>query len=211
MTKENSNVPAVTFKVRVPDPSNSKTNSCEIVPSTWAELTTDEIFKDKLVVVFSLPGAFTPTCSTFQLPGFELYAQDFYDIGVSDIYCISVNDSFVMNAWRDANNLKNVKVLPDEFIDKTEKKYEEFIEWWTENYELGVPVWHKGKVSREKWLDAAYGIKRLRGMINFARSEDWTRRLPEFREYLSKLDAMRGTDFRKTFPDMAYLMDDTDE
>ena len=105
----------------------------------------------------------------------------------------------------------NVKVLPREFLDKTEKKYEEFIEWWTENYELGVPVWHKGKVSREKWLDAAYGVKRLRGMINFARSEDWTRRLPEFREYLSKLDAMRGTDFRKTFPDMAYLMDDTDE
>ena len=113
MTKENSKVPAVTFKVRVPDPSSSKTNSCEIVPSTWAELTTDEIFKDKLVVVFSLPGAFTPTCSTFQLPGFELYAQDFYDVGVSDIYCVSVNDSFVMNAWRDANNLKNVKVLPD--------------------------------------------------------------------------------------------------
>ena len=72
-------------------------------------------------------------------------------------------------------------------------------------------MWHKGKVSREKWLDAAYGIKRLRGMINFARSEDWSRRLPEFREYLSKLDAMRGTDFRTTFPEMAYLMDEPDE
>ena len=113
MTKENNNVPNVTFKVRVPDPSNSETNSCEIVPSKWADLTTDEIFKDKLIVVFSLPGAFTPTCSTFQLPGFEQKAQDFYDLGVSEIYCVSVNDSFVMNAWRDANNLKNVKVLPD--------------------------------------------------------------------------------------------------
>ena len=113
MTKENSNVPAVTFKVRVQDKSSSETNSCEIVPSKWATLTTDEIFKDKLIVVFSLPGAFTPTCSTFQLPGFEQKAQDFYDVGVSDIYCISVNDSFVMNAWRDANNLKNIKVLPD--------------------------------------------------------------------------------------------------
>ena len=112
MTKENNNVPNVTFKVRVPDAS-AEANACEIMPSTWGELTTDEIFKDKLIVVFSLPGAFTPTCSTFQLPGFEQKAQDFYDIGVSDIYCVSVNDSYVMNAWRDANNLKNVKVLPD--------------------------------------------------------------------------------------------------
>ena len=77
MTKENNNVPNVTFKVRVPDAS-AEANSCEIMPSTWGELTTDEIFKDKLIVVFSLPGAFTPTCSTFQLPGFEQKAQDFY-------------------------------------------------------------------------------------------------------------------------------------
>jgi hypothetical protein len=105
----------------------------------------------------------------------------------------------------------NVKVLPREFLDKTEKKYEEFIEWWTENYELGVPTWHKGKVSKEKWLDAAYGIKRLRGMINFARSEDWTRRLPEFREYINTLDEQRGTDFRKTFPEMAYLLDEPED
>jgi len=102
----------------------------------------------------------------------------------------------------------NVKVLPDEFLDKTEAKYEEFIEWWTENWELGVPSWHKGKVTKEQWLDASYGIKRLRGMISFARSEDWSQRLPEFREYLTKLDDMRGTDFRKTFPEMAYLMDE---
>lgn len=105
----------------------------------------------------------------------------------------------------------NVKVLPREFLDKCEEKYEEFIEWWTENWELGVPTWHKGKVTKEQWLDASYGIKRLRGMINFARSEDWTRRLPEFREYITKLDAHRGTDFRKTFPEMAYLLDETKE
>ncbi len=102
----------------------------------------------------------------------------------------------------------NVKVLPDEFIDQCEAKYEEFIEWWTENWELGVPSWHKGNVTKEQWLDAPYGIKRLRGMINFARSEDWSRRLPEFREYLTKLDEQRGTDFRKTFPEMSYLLDE---
>lgn len=119
MSKENNNVPAVTFMVRVPDP-NAKSNACEIVPSSWSKLHTDAIFNNKKVVVFSLPGAFTPTCSTFQLPGFEQDAQKFYDKGVDDIYCCSVNDSFVMNAWRDANNLKNVKVLPDgngEFTD----------------------------------------------------------------------------------------------
>jgi hypothetical protein len=102
----------------------------------------------------------------------------------------------------------NVKVLPREFLDKTEAKYEEFIQWWTDNWELGIPSWHKGKVTKEKWLDAEYGVKRLRGMISFARSEDWTRRMPEFREYISKLDTLRGTDFRATFPEMAYLLDE---
>ncbi len=112
MTKENSTVPSVTFKVRVPSDS-AEPNSCEINPSTWADLTTDEIFLNKKVVVFSLPGAFTPTCSTYQLPGFEEKAPNFYVNGIDDIYCISVNDSFVMNTWRDTNKLKNVKVIPD--------------------------------------------------------------------------------------------------
>jgi len=102
----------------------------------------------------------------------------------------------------------NVKVLPRDFLDQCEAKYEEFIEWWTENWELGVPTWHKGKVTKEQWLEAEYGIKRLRGMINFARSEDWSRRMPEFREYITKLDEQRGTDFRATFPEMSYLLDE---
>jgi hypothetical protein len=102
----------------------------------------------------------------------------------------------------------NVKVLPNEFLDKTEAKYEEFITWWKENWELGVPSWHKGKVDYQTWEDASYGISRLRGMISFARSEDWSQRIPEFREYINKLDKLRGTDFRTTFPDMAYLLDE---
>ena len=77
MTRENSTVPSVTFKIRVPSDS-AEPNSCEINPSTWADLTTDEIFLNKKVIVFSLPGAFTPTCSTYQLPGFEEKAPDFY-------------------------------------------------------------------------------------------------------------------------------------
>jgi hypothetical protein len=132
--------------------------------------------------------------------------QDFHKINMWPFGAGGINYHFVY--W--PGHL-NVKVLPDEFIDKCEEKYEEFIDWWKENWELGVPSWHKGKVSYDKWEEASYGIKRLRGMISFARSEDWTQRLPQFREYLTKLDAIRGTDYRKTFPEMAYLMDDPKE
>ena len=110
--REMTTVPTVQFKVRVVDEYGTP-NACELKAHSWGSISTDEIFNGKKVVVFSLPGAFTPTCSTFQLPGFEAEAQKFYDRGIDDIYCISVNDSFVMNAWRDANNLSNVKVLPD--------------------------------------------------------------------------------------------------
>jgi MoaA/NifB/PqqE/SkfB family radical SAM enzyme len=101
----------------------------------------------------------------------------------------------------------NVKILPAWFKDEVERKYEEFIPWWEENWEKGVPTWHKGKVTQEQWRTASYGISRLRGMVNFMKSEDWSQRMPEFQEYITKLDQLRGTDFRKTFPDMAKLLD----
>ena len=63
--------------------------------------------------MLSLPGALTPTCSTYQLPGFENGFADFQAEGIDEIYCMSVNDSFVMNKWAEAQNLKNVKVIPD--------------------------------------------------------------------------------------------------
>jgi len=75
--------------------------------------TSSELFKDKRVVIFSLPGAFTPTCSAYQLPGFEEKYDDFKNLGVDEIYCISVNDGFVMNAWAQDQNIKNVKLIPD--------------------------------------------------------------------------------------------------
>jgi len=101
----------------------------------------------------------------------------------------------------------NVKILPAWFKDEIERKYEEFIPWWEENWEKGIPSWHKGKVTAEQWRSASYGISRLRGMINFAKSEDWSQRLPEFKEYITKLDVLRGTNFRKTFPEMSKLLD----
>lgn len=101
-------VPNVVFKTRVRDESIEGSN-----PYRWEDVTTTDLFAGKRVVVFSLPGAFTPTCSTYQLPGFEQNAQKFYDAGIDEIYCISVNDSFVMNCWAKDQGLENVKVIPD--------------------------------------------------------------------------------------------------
>ena len=75
--------------------------------------TTSELFDKKRVVIFSLPGAFTPTCSAFQLPGFELKYDEFTALGIDAIYCISVNDGFVMNAWAKDQNIEKVTLIPD--------------------------------------------------------------------------------------------------
>ncbi|MBY7649289.1 MAG: peroxiredoxin [Candidatus Liberibacter europaeus] len=79
----------------------------------WKDITTKDCFSGKRVLIFSLPGAFTPTCSTYQLPGFEKMYGDFLCEGIEEIYCISVNDSFVMNAWGKTLDINNVKLLPD--------------------------------------------------------------------------------------------------
>ena len=97
--KTNTIVPHVNFRVR------------EL--GDWVDKNTDDYFKGKKVVVFSLPGAFTPTCSNQQLPGYEKQASVFKAHGIDEIYCISVNDSFVMNAWAADQKLENVKVIPD--------------------------------------------------------------------------------------------------
>ena len=79
----------------------------------WVLKRTQDIFNDKEVVVFGLPGAFTPTCSAFQLPKFEELYDDFKDLGIDEVYCTSVNDSFVMNAWFEQQGITKVKALPD--------------------------------------------------------------------------------------------------
>jgi peroxiredoxin len=101
-------VPSVTFKTRVRDDSIGGDN-----PYRWEDVTTWDLFAGKRVVLFSLPGAFTPTCSTYQLPGFEEKFAEFKALGLKDIYCVSVNDAFVMNAWAKAQKIKKVKVIPD--------------------------------------------------------------------------------------------------
>ncbi len=79
----------------------------------WKYLNTKEQFAGKRVIIFALPGAFTPTCSSFQLPGFETMFSQFQEKGIEDIYCLSVNDTFVMNSWFEAQGIENVKPLPD--------------------------------------------------------------------------------------------------
>lgn len=79
----------------------------------WIHQHSDVVFRKKRVVVFSLPGAFTPTCSSYQLPGYEAFYDMIREQGVDEIYCISVNDSFVMNAWFKDQGIEKVKPLPD--------------------------------------------------------------------------------------------------
>ena len=74
---------------------------------------TAELFNNKRVVVFSLPGAFTPTCSAYQLPGYEEKYDEFSNLGIDTIYCVSVNDGFVMNAWAKELGILNVQFLAD--------------------------------------------------------------------------------------------------
>lgn len=97
--KETQNVPTVTFRTRV--------------NNDWKDLTTEEIFKNKTVVVFALPGAFTPTCSSTHLPRYNQLAPVLKANGVDDIYCLSVNDAFVMNAWAADQDSANIKLIPD--------------------------------------------------------------------------------------------------
>ena len=109
-------VPQVTFKTRVRDESVGGPN-----PYRWQETTTDDYFAARRVVLFSLPGAFTPTCSTYQLPDFERLRGIFADHGIDDIYCIAVNDAFVMNAWGREQGVENVKLIPDGSGDFTRR------------------------------------------------------------------------------------------
>ena len=99
------------FKFRIGD--TDEKGGCTFIGGEWKDVSTKELFGNKKVVIFSLPGAFTPTCSGQQLPTYdEMYSQ-FKDKGIDDVYCVSVNDAFVMNAWARDLGIKNVKMIPD--------------------------------------------------------------------------------------------------
>ena len=92
-------VPSVIFKARPGD--------------QWQDISTDDLFKGKTVVVFALPGAFTPTCSSTHLPGYNELAPVFKANGVDDIVCLAVNDAFVMNEWKAGQEADNITLIPD--------------------------------------------------------------------------------------------------
>ena len=108
---EGFKIPNVTFKVREGDTAENQ-ETCS-VGGKWIEKNTDDFFKGKRVILFSLPGAFTPTCSSQQLPGFENNFDKIKELGVDEVYCCSVNDSYVMNEWAKKMRVSNIKLIPD--------------------------------------------------------------------------------------------------
>jgi len=111
-------VPSVTFQAR------SRTSEDGDNPFDWKFLTSEDYFKGKRVALFALPGAFTPTCSTTHLPGYETAYDDIKAQGIDEVFCLSVNDAFVMRQWGLAQGLEEdktpgslgfskVKLIPD--------------------------------------------------------------------------------------------------
>eukprot|EP00560_Eucampia_antarctica_P006453 CAMPEP_0197823504 /NCGR_PEP_ID=MMETSP1437-20131217/852_1 /TAXON_ID=49252 ORGANISM="Eucampia antarctica, Strain CCMP1452" /NCGR_SAMPLE_ID=MMETSP1437 /ASSEMBLY_ACC=CAM_ASM_001096 /LENGTH=205 /DNA_ID=CAMNT_0043422719 /DNA_START=159 /DNA_END=776 /DNA_ORIENTATION=+ len=116
--KEGKTAPSVTFRTR------TRIESDDENPFDWKDITSEDLFKGKRSVIFSLPGAFTPTCSTTHLPGYEAVYEEMKSLGIDEVYCVSVNDAFVMRQWGLAQGLeedktvgspgfKQVKLIPD--------------------------------------------------------------------------------------------------
>lgn len=173
-------IPNVVFKTRVRDDSIGGPN-----PYRWEDVTSFDLFAGKRVVLFSLPGAFTPTCSTYQLPGFEQRYEEFKYYGIDDVYCISVNDAFVMNKWAQDQGLENIKVIPDGsalFTSRMNMVVDK------DNVGFGLRSWryaviiNNGRV--EKWFiepglrddaeDDPYGETSPENIIAFLKANKWT-------------------------------------
>lgn len=108
--KEGATVPSVIFKTRQRIAALEGTTDN---PFDWVDMSSADVFKGKRVVVFALPGAFTPTCSTTHVPGYEADHAAMLAAGVDDVYCLSVNDAFVMYQWSLKQGATKVKMLPD--------------------------------------------------------------------------------------------------
>ncbi len=105
---ENKKIPSIIFKTRVRDESIEGDK-----PFKWKDVSSEDIFNNKKIVIFALPGAFTPTCSSTHLPGYEKLYDEIKEQGIDEVYCLSVNDAFVMFQWGKHQDIKKVKLLPD--------------------------------------------------------------------------------------------------
>lgn len=148
MKSENQQVPDVTFKTRVRDESIGGEN-----PYRWQDVTSDEIFKGKRVVVFALPGAFTPTCSSTHVPGYEEKYDAIKETGIDEIYCVSVNDAFVMFQWAKNLGIEKVHMLPDGCGDFT-KGMEMLVE--KNNLGFGLRSWRYSMVVNDGIIEKMF-------------------------------------------------------
>jgi peroxiredoxin len=112
----NRKIPDVTFQTRVRDEAVGGEN-----PFRWQPLKSSDVFAGKRIVLFSLPGAFTPTCTTEQCPAYEAQYEELRQAGADEVYCLSVNDAFVMYQWGKHLGLRNLKLLPDGSGDFTRR------------------------------------------------------------------------------------------
>merc|ERR1712174_75911 len=142
---EGQKVPNVTFATRIDE--------------QWQSLTSDDVFAGKRVVLFALPGAFTPTCSSTHLPGYDGQYEEFAKYGIDEVYCLSVNDAFVMRQWGLAQGLeedktpgslgfKKVKLIPDGAAAFTRGMG--FSTLWTSERGFGERSWRYSMVVNDK-------------------------------------------------------------
>ena len=109
-------IPNVTFHTRVRNDALGGPN-----PFEWRAVTSQDVFAGKRIVLFALPGAFTPACSDSHLPGYERFHDDFRQLGVDQVVCLAVNDAFVMFQWARSRNIEKVFMLPDGNADFTRR------------------------------------------------------------------------------------------
>ncbi|MBQ0711416.1 MAG: redoxin family protein [Porticoccus sp.] len=109
-----NNVPNVTFKIRVRGESVGGKN-----PFLWKDVSTEDIFPGKSIIIFALPAVFTQTCSSTHLPGYDAKYDELKSLGIDEVYCLGVNSPFTVNQWAKNLGIKNVKMLPDAHADFT--------------------------------------------------------------------------------------------
>jgi len=115
--------------------------------------TTDDLFTEKRVLIFGLPGAFTPTCSAYQLPGFEEAYDEIISLGIDEVYCVSVNDAFVMNAWAKDQNIQKVKLIPDGNVYLTRSLGMNVMK---SNLGFGMRSWRYAAIYNNKELEQSF-------------------------------------------------------
>lgn len=172
-------IPNVVHQLRVRDESIGGDN-----PYRWEQKTTHEIVGRGKNIIFSLPGAFTPTCSTFQLPDFEKLFPEFQEQGVENIFCLSVNDAFVMNCWAKDQGLNHVQVIPDGSnlftssmgMDVAKDNLGFGVRSWryaivVENYEIVNSFIERG--FRNNADDDPYGVSSPQNILAFLKGEEY--------------------------------------